>query len=135
MRLSGSYVPKKWEEKPYDLIEGRMKATKATVEFAFSGDFEGIASLEYLMFYTTFDAADSHKATAEYVGLMRLVGTLKGQAGSFALTDAGAYSGGAARSTLRVVAGSGTEALSRISGGGSYRADAEGCQWELDVEL
>ncbi|GAC1654863.1 MAG: DUF3224 domain-containing protein [Gemmatimonadaceae bacterium] len=135
MKIDGTYVPVKWDEKPYDVIENRMKATKASVEFTFAGDFQGTASTEYLMFYRSFDPRDPHKASAQYVGLIRLVGKLKGKTGSFALTDNGTYEAGAAKSLLAIVAGSGTDELSNIGGTGSYRADQSGCTWELDVSL
>ncbi len=66
-----------------------MKATKASVEYAFSGDIEGTANVEYLMFYSSFDPRDPHNAAAQYVGLIKVVGKLKGKSGSFALTDNG----------------------------------------------
>jgi hypothetical protein len=134
-KLSGTYSPTKWDEKPYDLIEDRMKATKATVEFSFAGDIEGAAGVEYLMFYRSFDPTDPHEAIATYVGMIRIVGKLRGKSGSFALTDSGKYEFGAAQSQLSVIPGSGTGELSKISGSGSYRADTSGCTWELDVSL
>ncbi len=35
-----------------------MKSTRATVEYALSGDIEGTANDEYLMFYKSFDSKD-----------------------------------------------------------------------------
>jgi Protein of unknown function (DUF3224) len=135
VKISGTFAPTKWDEKPYELIEDRMKATRASVEFAFSGDIVGTASVEYLMFYQSFDPQDAHKAVAQYVGLIRIVGTLTGKSGSFVLTDNGLYQAGGANSRVAIVPGSGTGELSQISGTGSYRADQSGCKWELDVSL
>ena len=67
MKLSGTYTVGKWDETPYDVIEDRMKVTRASVEYAFSGDIEGTAKVEYQMFYKSFDDKDPHKAHAEYV--------------------------------------------------------------------
>lgn len=87
MRIVSTYVPKKWDEKPYDIIEDRMKCTKAFVEFAMSGDIEGTANVEYVMFYQSFDEKDPHSARAQYVAVMRITGKLKGKSGSLALVD------------------------------------------------
>jgi len=135
MRITSTYTPKKWEEKPYEIIENRMKSTKATVEFAFSGDIEGNANVEYLMFYSSFDPKDPHKAKAQYVGLMKITGKLKGKSGSFALIDNGIFESGVAKSKVTVIPESGTGELSSITGSGSYRADQGGCSLELDVAV
>jgi len=135
MRITSTCIPKKWDEKPYEIIENRMKSTKATVEFAFSGDIEGSADVEYLMFYSSFDPEDPHKAKAQYVGLMRITGKLKGKSGSFTLLDNGTFESGAAKSKVTIVPESGTGELSNITGGGSYRADQGGCFLELDVAI
>ena len=135
MRITSTYTPKKWEEKPYEIIENRMKSTKATVEFAFSGDIEGNANVEYLMFYSSFDPKDPHKAKAQYVGLMKITGKLKGKSGSFALIDNGIFESGVAKSKVTVIPESGTGELLSITGSGSYRADQGGCSLELDVAV
>lgn len=135
MRIVSTYVPTKWDEKPYEIIEDRMKSTKASVEFKLSGDIEGTANVEYLMFYQSFDAKDPHKARAQYVALMRITAKLKGKSGSFALIDNGTFEAGAARSKVTIIADSGTGELSRICGAGSYKADETGCTLELDASL
>jgi ABC-type tungstate transport system permease subunit len=135
MQITSTYTTKKWDERPYEIIENRMKSTKATVEFVLSGDIEGTASTEYLMFYSSFDPKDPHQAKAQYVGLMRITGKLKDKSGSFTLIDNGTFASGAARSKVTIVPESGTGELSKISGGGVYRADQDGCSLELDVSI
>jgi hypothetical protein len=135
MKLSGTYTVGKWDETPYDVIEDRMKVTRASVEYAFSGDIEGTAKVEYQMFYKSFDDKDPHKAHAEYVGIMRIIGKLKGKSGSFAVKDNGVYSSGVAKSGLSIVPGSGTGELSEIVGTGAYKADQSGWIWEFDVSF
>jgi hypothetical protein len=135
MKLSGTYTVKKWEEAPYEVIEDRMKATRASVEYAYSGDIEGTAKVEYLMFYRSFDNKDPHKAEAEHVAMMRIIGKLNGKSGSFAVKDNGSYGSGLAKASLSIVAGSGTGELAGISGTGSYKADQSGWNWELDVSF
>ncbi len=135
MRLYGTYTPTKWDEKTIEVIEDRMKLTKATVEFIFSGDIEGVANVEYLMFYSSFDPEDMHKAHAQYVGQIRIVGKLKGKSGSFVVNDEGTFIGGVASSELSIIAGSGTDELRGISGVGEYAADQKNCTWEMEVSL
>jgi Protein of unknown function (DUF3224) len=135
MRIVSTYVPKKWDEKPYEIIEDRMKSTKASVEFAFSGDIEGSANVEYLMFYQSFDPKDPHKSRAQYVALMRITGEVKGKSGSFALIDNGTFEAGVAKSSVTIIAQSGTGELAKISGAGSYKADQAGCTLELDASF
>lgn len=135
MRLYGTYSPTKWDEVTIEVIDDRMKLTKATVEFDFHGDIEGVAKVEYLMFYSSFDDEDMHKSQAQYVGQIRVVGTLKGKLGSFVLNDAGTFVGGVANSELSIIAGSGTGELTGISGVGEYAADQKSCTWEMEVSL
>lgn len=135
MRIYGTYTPTKWDEVTIDVIEDRMKLTKATVEFDFAGDIEGVAKVEYLMFYSSFDPEDMHKAQAQYVGQIRIIGELKGKSGSFVVTDNGTFNGGVAVSELSIIPGSGTGELTNISGIGEYAADQNGCTWEMEVSL
>ena len=135
MRIYGTYTPTKWDETTIHVIEDRMKLTKASVEFTFSGDIEGVGYIEYLMFYYSFDPEDMHKSKAKYVGQLRIVGKLKGKSGSFVLEDAGTFSGGVAQSELAIISGSGTDDLIGISGVGEYSAGESGCAWEMEVSL
>jgi len=135
MKATGTYSPTKWDEKAYEQIGSQMKLTKASVVFAFNGQIEGNASVEYLMFYRYFDPNDPHKAVAQYIGLFRLDGKLNGKAGSFVMEDRGAYENGAATSTLTIIPGSGTGELKGIFGNGKYIATQEGSTCDLDYEL
>lgn len=135
MRLYGTYVPSKWNEQTIEVIENHKKLTRVTAEFTFEGDIEGIAKVEYLMFYSSFDPEDMHKAHAVYVGQIRIVGSLKGRSGSFVVNDMGTFVGGVATSELSIIASSGTGELTGISGVGEYAADQKGCTWEMEVSL
>lgn len=135
MRLYGTYVPAKWDEQTIEIIEDHKKLTKITAEFNFEGDIEGIAKVEYLMFYSSFDAEDMHKAHAVYVGQIRIIGILQGKSGSFTVNDMGTFVGGVATSELSIIPGSGTGELEGISGVGEYAADQKGCTWEMEVSL
>ncbi len=132
MRATGTFSVKKWEENPYKEISPEMKMTKASVVYALSGEIEGTASVEYLMFYHHVDNTDQHKSSASYVGLFRLDGKISGKSGSVVMEDRGTFVGGTASSTLQIVAGSGTGELKGIAGQGKYQAGQSGIHLELD---
>ena len=135
MKLSGSFSVSKWEESPIRPDADGMRATRVSAEFLCAGEIEGTAHVEYLMFYTVFDEANMHNSKAKYVGQMKMICTLKGKSGSFALTNSGSFEGGIARSVVEIITGSGAGDLPTISGFGSYVADTQGCLWELELEF
>jgi hypothetical protein len=135
MKARATYTVKKWEEATYHQISPDMKMTKASVEFAFTGDMEGKGSVEYLMFYRHVDEKDPHKSAASYVGLIRFEGTVAGKSGSFVMEDRGSFESGTARSDLRIAADSGTGALAGIMGTGTYRANQDGFHLDLEYNL
>lgn len=135
MRLYGTYVPAKWDEQTIAEIENHKKLTRVSAEFTFDGDIEGVANVEYLMFYSSFDPEDMHKAHAQYVGQIRIIGKLGGKTGSFVVSDSGSFVAGVATSELSIIPGSGTGELAEISGVGEYAADEKGCTWEMEVSL
>lgn len=135
MKAKGTYAVKKWDENPYEQISSEMKMTKASVEYLMSGEINGKALVEYLMFYKYFDANDQHKSSASYIGLIRFVGNVQGKEGSFVIEDHGTFENGAANSTLQIISGSGMEELKGIHGTGRYSANQDGAQFELDYNL
>jgi len=135
MKAKASYSVKKWEEVTYREIASDRKMTKASVLYEFTGDLQGIASVEYLMFYRHYDPEDQHKASASYVGLIHFEGTLLGKSGSFVFEDKGVFEGGSANSSLRIAEGSGTGSLKGIHGTGRYLANKDGFHLELDYLL
>ena len=135
MKAKGSYTVKKWEENAYEHVSSEMKMTRAAVEYAMSGEIDGKALVEYLMFYKNFDAQDQHKSSADYIGLIRFVGRVHGKEGSFVIEDRGSFEKGSANSTLLIITGSGTEELKNIQGTGRYGTDQNGFHIEFEYEL
>jgi hypothetical protein len=135
MKASATYTPTKWDEKPYEQSSPPMRMTKASVEFTFKGQFEGLGQTEYVMFYKAYDEKDPHKSSAVYIGLTRLKGTLNGKSGSFVMEDRGIFEGGIANSVLTIVPNSGTEQLKGIAGSGKGSATQKGTKLELNYEL
>lgn len=135
MKATGTYSVKKWEENPWENISSEMKMTKASIEYSMSGEINGKAIAEYLMFYNYVDAKDQHKSSAMYIALMRFVGSVRDKEGSFVIEDHGSFENGAARSILRIIDASGTGELKAITGTGLYRADKDGIHIEFDYSL
>lgn len=125
----------KWDENVSNQISHEMKTTKASVEYTLSGEINGQAVVEYLMFYKYFDSNDQHKSSATYLGLIRFIGTVHGKNGSFVIEDHGTFENGAANSILQILDSSGTGELKNIKGTGHYRANQNGTAFELDYTL
>lgn len=99
-----------WDEKPYNEIEGEPKLTRASVKQTYQGDIAGEGTLEYLMVYT--------ETSVTYVGLERVIGSIAGRKGSFALKHTGVFEDGEAKTKWSVVPGSGTGDLAGLLGEG-----------------
>jgi hypothetical protein len=110
---------KSWDEDPFDEGAGMGKLTRASVKQAYSGDIAGESVTEWLMAY-----ADDGSAT--FVGLERVRGTVSGRSGSIVLQHIGTFKDGAAKASITVVPGSGTDELLSVSGGGDFLADPKG---------
>ena len=118
-----------WEENAYLELEGDAKLTRASVGQGFTGDLEGEGSVEWLMCYR-------EDKTAEFVGLQRFVGRLGSRSGSFVMRTQGSFDGSEAKGSLTVVAGSGTQELSAITGAGSFAAPlGSTASVELDYDV
>ncbi len=135
MKATSTFSPTKWDEKTYEQISPTKKMTKATVEFAFKGGLEGVALVEYLMYYSDYDDRDPHKATARYFGLTRFKGTVNGKTGTFTTEDRGTFEGGTATATSTIVPGSGTDGLKGIAGTATSSATHTGSTYDLEYTL
>jgi hypothetical protein len=122
---------KSWDEKPYQVIDGGAKLTRASVTKTYSGDITGEATSESLMFYR----ADG---SAAFTGLERVVATIGGRAGSFVLQASGTYRDGAATCDCAVIPGSGAGDLVGLRGEGRYvarHADYPNVPFTLDYRF
>ena len=118
-----------WEENAYVELEGDAKLTRASVGQAFTGDLDGEGSVEWLMCYR-------EDKTADFVGLQRFVGSLGSRSGSFVMKTQGGFDGSKAKGRLDVIAGSGTEELSGITGTGEFVAPmGSTASVELDYDV
>lgn len=102
-----------WDEKPYSEVEGLPKLTRASVTKSYQGDIEGEGKLEYVMMYRS-------AASASFMGLERVTGSIGGRSGSFVLQHTGTFEDGVAQVTVSVVPGSGTGDLRGMNGEGGF---------------
>lgn len=123
MKATTNFKITGWEEeKITDLKEGG-KLTRAHVGKSYEGDLEGEGRVEYLMMHRADGSAD-------YVGYEKFEGSLKNQKGSFVFEHRGFFKGGEANDIWTVVKGSGSDALSGLSGSVNF---SEGHKEEYEI--
>jgi hypothetical protein len=108
-----AFTLKSWDEKPYDEMTGLPKLTRVSASKSYEGDIVGEGKVEYLMMYRD-------DGSAMFVGLERVVGSVKGRSGAFVFEHIGNFENGIAKVALSVVPGSGTEALQGLKGEGEF---------------
>ena len=126
---AGTFTVTSWQEDTYAELGGTEKITKAQMGFRLAGDLAGNLVSDTFMYYR----ADG---TAEYTGLQRFSGDIGGRSGTCVMVADGDYDGGQARSSWRVIPGSGTGGLAGLTGSGSSVASAEPPgSYSLDYDL
>lgn len=118
-QATGTFKIDGWDEQPYVETDEGGKLTRASVKQTYSGDLEGQGEVEWLMCYRP-------DQTAEFVGFLRLSGTVGGRSGTVVLQSTGAFDGGEASGPLTIVSGSGTGELAGIRGDGEFSAPQGG---------
>lgn len=126
MQATGTYAPLSWDERPYAELDGAFKLAHARVTNVYRGELEGEGTSEVLMYYTS-------GSSAAYHGYERVHGRLGGRSGSFVLESVGTFEAGAARTSWKVVPGSGTGELRGLRGEGGD--DAPGGGTEIPYRL
>jgi hypothetical protein len=112
-RAAATFEITTWEEEMYHELSSGAKLTRASVTQCFSGDIEGVGTVEFLLMYP-----DSTRAF--FAGMQRVVGTLNGRPGSFVLQTNGTYADGKAGADWFVVPGSATGELRGLHGNGGF---------------
>jgi hypothetical protein len=120
------FTIKSWDEKPYGEGPDLPKLTRAAVTKTFTGDIAGEGQVEYLMMYRG-------DGSATFVGLERVIGQIRGKAGSFVLQRTGVFENGAAKESYVVVPGSGTGQLRGLRGEGAS-AVGHGTEYPFTLE-
>jgi len=127
---AGTFTVASWAEDTYQDLAGQEKLTKATMGFQLTGDLAGDLVSDSLMYYR-------EDGTAEYTGLQRFTGQIAGRSGTCVMIADGGYNGGEARSTWRIISGSGGGDLAGLEGSGTSVAAAgqPGGTYSLDYKL
>ena len=98
-----------WQEDTLSELKGGAKIVRAHVTKSYNGDLTGEGVVEYLMAY------DSH-GMASFVGYETLDCVLNEKSGNLVFEHRGLFKDGIVNSVWSIVEGSGTGALSGISG-------------------
>jgi len=126
---TGTYQVTGWDEQPYDEQDGVAKTTVASIDNTFTGVIEGSGHSRTIMVYPS-------EASANFVGLQRVTGSIGGRKGSFVLQASGDWVGGTARAQWSVVPDSGTGELEGLTGTGGYVSGENGaCDYTLDYDF
>ena len=124
-----TFAVKSWDEPTLSEVDGRLKVTRATVAFGYSGDLEGESAMEFLMLYR-----DDGSASA--IGLERITGRLGGRSGSFVLQHSGGYANGMSSTDFEVIDGSTSGELTGLHGRGTAVARQDGStEFTFDYEF
>ncbi|MFW8590785.1 DUF3224 domain-containing protein [Glaciecola sp. 2405UD65-10] len=119
IQLQGVFQITAWDEQPYTENDDGSKLTNAKITQTYSGDIEGTSELQYLMAY-------SPSGAAHFVGIETVTCTIEGKLGSIVLQHIGKFEAGVASSKFTILANSGNNALSDLSGSGSFTSGENG---------
>ena len=103
--------------------------SRLSIDKQFAGDLDAHSDGAML------SAVTSTKGSAGYVAIERVVGTLAGQSGSFALQHSGTMNRGEASAVITVVPDSGTGELAGLSGEMKIIIDDGKHSYEFDYEV
>ena len=109
MIVKGTFEVTMQGEPPYETVE-QVPFARASFDKRFSGPLEATGKVHML------SARTAESASAGYVALERITGTLDGKRGTFALVHLGLMDRGKSSLTVSIVPDSGTGELKGISG-------------------
>lgn len=114
-----------WEETPFREISDEVRLVQADSAQDYAGGLTGHGEVRYLMMYTG-------QGATLFSGLEYVTGSLGGNDGAFAIRWEGEDDGSATRARGTVIPGSGTGALTGLSGEASLEA-ARGSEISMTV--
>lgn len=113
--MQTSYSITNWQEETYQDLAGQGKLTQAKVSKTYTGRMQGTGEMTYLMAYHP-------NGTVDFTGVEYFSGSIDGKSGTLVLREQGQFEQGNARAEFEVLAGSASEQLVGVSGGGGYQA-------------
>jgi hypothetical protein len=128
MHAQGSFEVTMNPEPP--LFErGGLTVARATFDKRFSGPLQATS----VVWFTSVRTPDP--ASAAYVAIERIDGTLDGRVGSFVVTHLATSTGDGRSLEIAIVAGSGTDALAGITGRMTIHVEGGRHTYEIDYTL
>jgi Protein of unknown function (DUF3224) len=126
---TGTFEVTPADEHAYYDVTGQARLTHAGGAQRFSGDIEGVGSIEWLMCYLP-------DKSARFVGLQRIDGSVNGRRGTFVIEAVGVHNGTGSEARWRIIEGSGTGELDGITGQGGFdAAGGKTVSYHLDYML
>jgi hypothetical protein len=127
-RATGTFEITGMHEDPWGRDGDEPRLTRAGGTQRFSGDIEGDGVVEWLACYRA--------GRARLVGLQHIAGTVGERNGAFVLEATSDHDGNQSSGTWRILDGTGSGELARISGSGSFEAGGgRTVRYQLDYEL
>jgi hypothetical protein len=127
-RATGTFEITGMHEDPWGRDGDEPRLTRAGGTQRFSGDLEGDGVVEWLACYLG--------GRARLVGLQYIAGTVGERNGAFVLEATSDHDGNQSSGTWRILDGTGSGELTRISGSGSFEAGGgRTVRYQLDYEL
>ncbi|WP_328297009.1 DUF3224 domain-containing protein [Streptomyces sp. NBC_00435] len=111
---TGAFTFKDWEENPAGPQDVLPRLARAKVTNAFAGALTAPGTT------CVYTVAYTGENTGTFAGMELVTGTLDGRPGSFVLEERGAFDATGTRCHFDVVPGSGTSALTGLTGSGSF---------------
>lgn len=129
MELRGQLEVTSWQEDEIRaLTDSGGKVTRASIGYRVTGDVDGEAADDVLMYYRSDGVATA-------VGLWHLSGSVAGRTGGVMFASSGDYDGTTALSQVRSISESGTGGFTTLSGTGTMSATGERVEFVLDLEF
>jgi hypothetical protein len=114
---------------PQAVEDGDAGLGRMSIDKQFHGDLEGTSKGQMI------SAMGSVKGSAGYVAMERVIGTLKGRAGSFVLQHSGTMKRGTLQLSVTVVPDSATGQLEGLAGTMTIKIDAGKHSYDFEYTL
>ena len=128
-RATGTFSVTGGSEQTTREAAGEAKLTRVSGTQRFSGGIVGEGSVDWVFCYRP-------DRSARFLGLQRIEGAIDGRSGSLVMESTGNHDGKRSNGRWRVIPGSGTGELAKISGEGTFEAPGgPDVSYELDYQL
>lgn len=131
--MSTTFNVTKWDEQVVDAEKTDFPLNQVHAQYQLEGDLQGIAWVEYLLYYLESHQEDGHLATARITGFLHFEGQYKGKTGTFTAAEKGLFDKGALDSPGMIIKSTGE--LQELSGSYQYDFIGETSKLILDFKI